>query len=206
MIVTAKYADVRDLIQDGDALGFAHAVDFWRIDKGRKRGSLQTLAIRLGTGPKWLPPRLAEVGHLGVAIEMRGRKCCMEATGKGVFPIPISELVAKYNGPVYWRPLRSFTGVDPKIVAERAAEIWGSEYCPLTQYLFTASPLLRRIAKRFHLPVDVAKTAFSCVEAFCYCYQYPGSGMSSDKEPCEWTPVEAWNWPIFVKQITQLEL
>jgi len=199
------YYDVRDSICTGDIIGFAHHSN-WLLDD---KASFQSYCIRWGTQPSWLPWRLAEVSHVGIAVwdEIPGvpesrQLVVLEAIGSGIREVRLSNLLQTYYGPIYWKPYLRDNGID---VAKLARERTGMRYPSLTQYAIIAAPWLRRLMHWNGWSTDVDDAAYCCSEFVAAEYLDNGYIEPEGRLACECAPIVVWSWPIFGAK-TELEI
>ncbi len=75
--------------------------------------------------------------HTGVLVWWRGRLMVLEATGKGVFPVPFSESVNRYNGVVrVHTPVIPFTANELDEMLEYGFLEFGKKYATIKMLLF----------------------------------------------------------------------
>jgi uncharacterized membrane protein len=195
------YSEARDTIGNGDLISF--------------RGThFQSRLFRWWSGSTWKPVVPDDVpSHVAIAVWMHvssdlgpDRLCVIESVKRGVRMVPLSGLLARYPGRIYWHEhivpegdLSSAYGFRARRLTQAALKLWdrGLGYPSWHQHFLTAFAWLRWL--RGHVLgqlADIDPYAVMCSE--CIAQACIDAGYDSGgKEACLFTPLAVTQIPWF---------
>jgi hypothetical protein len=199
------YPDLRKYILNGDLISF--------------RGTgLQSLLFRYWGSDAWWPPRIEDLpSHVAIAVWMRltvpgrDRLCVVESVKRGVRMVPLSGLLARYPGRIFWHGLAADPWLDRDEdkrdrLAQAALALWdlGLEYPTWKQHFVTGFGLVRGIRRWMRLPMDLDLHAVMCSEFVAQvCID---AGFDSDGTPaCLFGPRDVTRIPWFLPGVELLK-